>query len=406
MKYVWIISVVLLSSLNLSGNDLPITLLGGKHSVTIPFDFVAGYTVVNVSINDRPPISLVFDTGAQHTLFFDPGYAETLGVRLSDTITVMGSDMSNQMDAYVCRETHLQLDGAQGVHHDVLFLDRRIDLLDHAIGRPIQGILGISFFGNLAVKIDYLKGRITLIDPNHITRYTKQYQSKHPLTLIESRPHINYTKSDGTSGLALLDTGASLAYSSFITSENQLPTSWIPSVLGQGLGGKLYGYLGIEPEIQIFDTPFTKVISRYQITNQIEQSALPILAQRDALIGNTLLSQFDFTLDLLNQEIYTKPNRKYKKETRYNKSGLQLLAYGYKFHKIYVHAVDIRSPAFLADFREGDYIVSCNLIRGRLLTLNRLYRIFSQASDKTLRIKVLRDGEILTKEITLAPYLG
>jgi len=397
---------VLFSTLNVWGNDLPITLLGGKKSITIPFDYVAGYLVVDVTVNDRPPISLIFDTGAQHTLFFDSGYARTMGLNLSDTITVMGSDLSNQMDAYICRETYLEVKGAEVVQHDVLFLEKRIDLLDHAIGRPIQGILGISFFGNLSIKIDYIKGRITLIDPIYIEDYTRNYSTKQSLNLIDNRPHIPYTSRDGTTGLALLDTGAGLSYSAFITSEQELPDSWIPSVIGHGIGGIIYGYLGIEPELTTFDTPFTKVISRYQITEEIEQSALPIIEQRDALIGNALLSQFTIILDLLNEEIYTKPNRKYRPESRYNKSGLQLLAYGYKFHKIYVQAVDIRSPAFLADLRPGDYIVSCNLLRGRLLTLNRLYRIFSQDKNRTLKITVLRDGELLTKEITLSPYLG
>jgi len=402
----WLLSV-LFFSFNVSwSNDLPISLLGGEKSVTIPFEFVAGYAVVNVRINGRPPISLIFDTGAQHSLFFDPEYARTLGLPLSDTITVMGSDMSTKMDAYICRESYLHLEGTTEVKHDILFLSERIDILDHAIGRPIQGILGISFFGNLSIQIDYIKGRILLIDPEYLDLFTRKYPIKQKLVMIDNRPHLPYCKSDGSTGLALLDTGAAISLSTFITSEDELPETWIPSVLGQGIGGNIYGYLGIESKLIAFDTPFSKVVTRYQLTEEMEKSAETIVEQRDALIGNSLISQFDLILDLLNHEVYIKPNRRYKPESRYNKSGLQLLAYGYKFHKIYVQSVDIRSPAFLEDIREGDYIISCNLLKGRLLTLNSLYKKFTQKKNKKLKLKLLRDGRVLKKCITLSPYLG
>ncbi len=389
-----------------SSSDLPIKLLEGKKSKTIPISYIAGYIVVNLSVNDADPVDMIFDTGSQYTLFFDKQYADDLGVAFTDTINVVGSDLRIIKEAYISRETDIELKGSIPVSHDVLFLSEDINLLDEVIGRPISGILGTAFFNNLGVEIDYRRGQMKIVDATYIDQFTRKYDAQTEIEMIKNKPHIKYQLRDGSNRTALLDTGSPLPYTTYLQSLGDLPDNWIPGILGKGIGGSITGYLGLEDQLTILEQQFSKVMTRYQFINDLDSISRNVVEYRDAVIGNAILSQFDVMIDFMNHQIYTQPNRSYKATFRYNKSGIQVLKSGDDLNEYTVFAVNKTSPAYYAGVEKGDIILSCNYLRKRFLSLHRLARVFASKKDKTIKMKLKRSDEIIEKEFVLEAYLG
>lgn len=386
--------------------DLPIKILEGKKSITIPFEYVEGYLVLEVEINDEESVSMIFDTGANSTLIFDKTYANQLGVSMTDTICVIGSDLRLIREAYVCREISIKLESSIPINHDILFLSEDVDLLDKAIGRKISGIIGTSFFYNLAIELDYRHGRLKVIDPSYIERYANTYDCHQELIMTKGKPHITYVSHDDSISSALLDTGSPLPYVTYLKSFDELPDYWITGVLGQGIGGPIKGYLGLEDKITLFNQSFSKTMTRYQYVQDLDSISVLNIAYRDGIIGNDLLSQFDILIDFMNRKIHTKTNLSYKKKFRYNKSGLQIIASGENLTEYKVVAVNMSSPAQFAGIKEEDQILACNLLIGPTLSLRGMTRIFTSKRNRKVKLKIQRDGKILKKEFVIKQYLG
>lgn len=387
-------------------NDLPIELLDGKKSITIKFEYISGYIVVDISVNGHDDVSVILDTGSQYTLFFDKKYGDELNLSYTDTIEVVGSDLRLVREAYISRETNIELNGCKAIDHDMLFLSENIDMLDKVIGRPVSGILGMSFFSNLALEINYQRQRIRIIDPTHIDRFTKFYDHKREITLYGRKPHITYHDEKGNTSTALIDTGSPLPYTTYLRSLGDLPEKWIPGVLGQGLGGPILGYIGLEDDLRIFEQPYSRLMTRYQFIEDLDSLSQASVEIRKGIIGNDLLSQFEIIIDFMNEDIYTQPNKAYDATADYNKSGIQVMASGEKLNEYKIIAVNMRSPGQLAGLQKGDQIISCNWMMKWNLSLGGLSRLFTSSRDRKIKLKILRDGEEIKKEFRLDAYLG
>jgi hypothetical protein len=92
-----------------------------------------------------------------------------------------------------------------------------------------------------------------------------------------------------------MDTGASIALLLYTDTHPQLkvPEKVIRSVLGRGLGGVIYGYLGRVRKLDFFGNSFNDVLTSYQELPIIEDSTY--MNERNGIIGNQLLDRFKLT---------------------------------------------------------------------------------------------------------------
>lgn len=395
-----------LSTLSVKANELPIAMLGGKQSITIPFQFINGYIVTEVQINEVLTLECIFDTGAEHTLLFNPILADILSMTFSDTVRVYGTDFVDYRKAYITRDSELQIGTGESIDYDLLFLEGDIYNFRELVGYQIDGILGLSFFKNLGISIDYVKKRITVFNPKAIGKYVKKDFVEEPITVHNHKPYIKILNSSQESQVMLLDSGADLSMLEYIQDKSSITTNYVEGVLGRGLGGDIVGYAGISGSKTILGRDFQSAIVNYQVkTADLDSFLINTDLDREGLIGNQMLKQFDIVLNLLSSTIYTRPNKYYSSTAVYNKTGIEPMVFGRNFNQYFVHSVVKSSPAYEVDIRRGDIILGINRLPMWFWNINSIKRLFSSKRDKAIRLKLKRDKDVIEKVVLLRDYL-
>ena len=118
--------------------------------VEVPFTMAANHIILPVSVNGRPPIGFLFDTGAGDELVNTARLAE-LGVR-SYGATQLGGGGGVQASAFA-RDVDLAIGGAALSRQHARIVD--LSGLEHIFGVRLGGILGYDFIGRFVVEIDY-----------------------------------------------------------------------------------------------------------------------------------------------------------------------------------------------------------------------------------------------------------
>ncbi|MEL6988372.1 MAG: aspartyl protease family protein, partial [Bacteroidota bacterium] len=158
-----IISFFLFSSSTLTAQVFDF--LNGKNSVDIPFEFSHNFLLVEVKFQNVVPLTMMFDTGAEHTVLFDKVFTDLFNVPYDRKIKIFGSDLSQELYANVARNVYLNVDGLADIPRDIVVLEEDYYHLKEITGINIDGIISTSFFNNLSFKIDFKRNIITLYNP-------------------------------------------------------------------------------------------------------------------------------------------------------------------------------------------------------------------------------------------------
>ncbi|MBV9883537.1 MAG: aspartyl protease family protein [Sphingomonadaceae bacterium] len=122
----------------------------GSDSVDVPFTMAANHIILPVSVNGRPPIGFLFDTGAGDELVNTARLAE-LGIAAYGA-TQLGGGGGVQASAYA-RDVDLAIGGATLSRQHARVVD--LSGLEHIFGIRLGGILGYDFIGRFVLEIDY-----------------------------------------------------------------------------------------------------------------------------------------------------------------------------------------------------------------------------------------------------------
>lgn len=383
-------------------------LLEGKNKIEIPFQYLAGYIILKVKVKGILPLNFIYDTGAEHTIFFEKHITNLLGFEYEDPIQIRGSDINSSILAYISRGIPLAIERAPVVTRDVVVLDENFLNLQEMTGVQIDGILGGSFFRNLIVGIDFKKKKLILWHPDNFNKKLKGYTT-HPIEVIDNKPYINCKTQKPNSQefdlKLLIDTGASLAFLINTNSAAQLtpPEITTPGKLGKGIGGVINGYKGKMKSLEIGEYGFNNILTHFQ---EVDDEVDPAFYNdRNGLIGTDLLERFDIIINFLNKEIYLKPSSKIQEEFKYNLSGMELIAFGPELNSYIVFDILPGSPAKEADIKVGDIVKKVGFFEADKYTLHQLDKKLSSKVGKEIRIEILRENEILKKSFILRDYL-
>jgi C-terminal processing protease CtpA/Prc len=203
----------------------------------------------------------------------------------------------------------------------------------------------------------------------------------------------------------LIDTGASLPLliNTGTDSLLKVPEKKFSTILGYGLSGPVMGYLGKinSLENEVFD--LKNMISYFQDdeytiignTNDV----------RNGLIGNLTLSKYHIIINYFTQKLYLKPNKYYKKPTKFDLSGMSLQAFGKNFNQFIVKSVIEKGPADKAGIKVEDEILKMGFWSAWRYNLGQITERLSSKPDKIIKLKIKRGNSIIHVELKLENYL-
>ena len=374
-----------------------------KDIVEIPFKIHNNFMVVEVVINNSLPLKFIFDTGAEHTILSKNIFGIALGLNYDRAIRLIGADLNQELIAHVSSNVHLKVGNAIAPKQDILILSDDYIQIDEYVGIEVHGILGADLIRNLVLKIDY-KRHIIYLQRTSSFRAPKRKWKEIPVSIEKNKPYIfaQATIGDKNSTLKLLvDTGASLSLllHTNTSPDINLPENIIQGSVGRGLGGILEGYIGRVNRLTLGGLFFNNIITNYQdVSNVIN---LESISNRNGILGTALLSRFNIIIDYPKEKLYLLPHRRYNKGFKYDRSGLELIVSGKDLTTITVLSLISGSPAAEAGFKKGDEILAVNNIPTRFLNLKGVSKKLTKKVGKNIKIKLRRNGEIMTLRFKL-----
>lgn len=387
----------------LSGQSLIYDISSGASKVVIPFEYQNNFIIVNVSFGENIRVKFIIDSGAEYSIFTIKEIADIIGMKYIRSVKILGADYQTYLTAYLTEGTDFKIENLNIKGKNLLVLKDDFLQYDVLTEMNVVGLIGSDILSNFVVKIDYDNKLITLIKPEFFKPSKKFQQAS--IELWRQKPYIKMpcqlidNKIDTLK--FLLDTGAGLSVL-FLKNTNSsihIPENTINGRLGMGLGGYLEGILGRIPFFQFGTVKFRSLVCNFQDP--------PIFAdslagnKRNGIIGNGILSRFDIYLDYTRANMYFTPNSRKIKEIDYDKSGILLLATGINFNKFIVKDLTPNSPAFLADIRPGDRIMSINHWPSFLLNSHFILKMLSKEEGKLIHLKINREGVKIKKQFRL-----
>lgn len=277
----------------------------GQKQVQIPFYTFNNQVIIPVVVNDKVPLNFILDSGTSQALFFDRKLAQDLGIGFGRRIQFSGVGNSNHVTAFRARGVKLGLPGIEGNMMGMAILNS--DYLDMK-RFDIHGVIGYQLFVRFAVKIDYQRQILTLMEPEE---YNPEGYEALEVAIENSKPYINTAISlpdqREVPVRMLVDTGGSFGISLIKGTHPaiQPPRNSERVRIGSGLGGRIQGFNG--KAVLKLNNNLAKESDAIFI-NQKEFSRKGEDMGKQGSIGNNLLKDYIVIFDYTNSKILFQPN--------------------------------------------------------------------------------------------------
>lgn len=375
-----------------------------KPLVSIPFEMVGSYIVVEVRINESSRLKFILDSGVRSTIITELLPGDSILLTYNNIRDLQGLGRGATLNALVSNDNTIFIGRKFKLFNKTIFvLQEDIFNLTRQTGTKINGLLGADFFQDYIVQIDYTARKVRFYDKDKIS-VPKGYGVM-PMTIEKQKMYINLsvleTDSARRSIKMLIDTGAELnAWFQTLTNKAiTIPEKSIHGRIGQGLSGEVTGIFARVPQICIANfcvkDPIVVFPDSAVISGIIQNS------DRDGTIGSQLLSRFNLIIDPFNKQFYFKPNSNFKKPFVYNIAGIEVAQTYAFFPQIEVINVWKGSPAEQAGIKVGDLINEINFQKIFSMTLSQVRGYFEHASKRPLRMILQRDGKMLDVEVEM-----
>ncbi len=366
-----------------------------RDKVEIPFEFNNNLILLNVVFDQVFPLKFIFDTGSENTILAKREFADLLQIEYQRQFQIYGADMERTLTAYLARGIDLDLPGLTGSGLDILVLEEDYFHFEEYTGLKVHGILGMDLFKIFTIQVDYKKKVLTLYRIDNFQLPSKKFKAL-DAEIFRGKPYI-YAETElqdntKTPIKLLIDTGANLALLLHNNSSEaiSLPEQLVPGKIGNGLGGFLEGYLGRVRSLSFDEFYFNNVVSNFQELN--DQADSIYTNERNGILGNEILSRFKVIFDLSREKIYFRPEKKYNRGFKFDKSGLTIIASGEFLNEFSVKDIISDSPAAEAGMQKGDKIKSINFMPASIFDLKGLTDKLQKRTGKRIRLIIERDG--------------
>ena len=397
MKKVFIISLFSIYLFSISANAK------SRKIESIPFEMVGSYVVINVKINDSSPLNLILDSGIRNTIITELEPSDKITLSFSDVKDMMGLGGGGILEAYTSNFNLLKIGKLKLQNKTVYVLKNDVFNLSKHSGTKINGLIGVDFFQDHIVEIDYSSKHIRFYEPTNFEA-PKGYEMM-PIT-IESQKmfvELSVVESDSTHRQVkmLMDTGAELNAWFQTTSKESVhvPPKWVQGTIGEGLNGIITGKYSHIPQICFGNFCLKNAIVSFPDSATI--TGIVTNSKRDGTVGSQLLSRFNLFIDYKQKKFYFKPNSNFKNPYSYNVAGIEIIQYSPVVPIIEVMDVWANSPAAHAGVQKEDQIIEINGTSAFQMSIGEIRKIFETTSKRPLNLTLKRGKEEIMVRIDM-----
>jgi hypothetical protein len=374
-----------------------------KKIESIPFEMVGSYVVINVKINNSSPLNLILDSGIRNTIITELEPSDKISLNFSDVKDMMGLGGGSVLEAFTSNFNTLKIGKLKFQNKTVYVLKNDVFNLSKHSGTKINGLIGVDFFQDHTVEIDYSSRRVRFYESE--TFEAPKGYGMLPITVESQKMFVELSviESDSTHKQVkmLMDTGAELnAWFQTSTKESvKVPPRWVQGTIGEGLNGIITGKYSHIPQICFGDFCLRNAIVSFPDSATI--TGIVSNSKRDGTVGSQLLSRFNLFIDYKQKKFYFKPNSNFKKPYTYNVAGIEIIQYSPVIPVIEVMDVWANSPAAHAGVKRDDQIIEINGIRAFQMSIGEIRRIFETPSKHSLNLTLIREKEEVTVKIDM-----
>jgi len=390
-----VLSILLLADLSAAKRPKPIS--------SIPFETVGSYVVIRAKINNSSSLNLILDTGVRNTIITELHEGDRITLNYSNVKDMMGLGSGPHLEAYTSNFNTIKVGKLTLESKSVFVLKEDVFNLSQHTGTILNGLIGVDFFQDYIVEVNYTHKRIYFYDTNSFVA-PLDYEAL-PLTIEGQKMFFELSVVDTDTikckAKMLIDTGAELNawFQTFTRSTVHIPQKNFRGTIGQGLNGEIVGKIGCVSQIcfgsYCLQNPIVSFPDSACIADIIGNSV------RAGTIGSQILNRFNYIIDSNRKQFYFKPNANFKSNFQYNIAGIEITLIYPFLPQTEVWKVWENSPAAKAGIHIGDQILEINGRKAFEFNINEIKGIFQTPSRYPMRIKILRDNKEVVFDIDM-----
>jgi hypothetical protein len=362
----------------------------GKDSVTVPFRLLNNHIYVMASIDGKPPVPFVFDTGATDIL--DNAAAKKLGVAVEGALP--GGGFGDQIASFGFAKVKSVSLGGLRLTDQVFGTQGSSDWIK-VEGADSAGLLGYEFVKRAVLSIDYAKRTLTF------TRQESFHAPKDVASIaftFDSHIPMVAGALDGHPGEFEIDTGSrgALTVMHPFAASNGLIGKYHATrrvTVGYGVGGPSKALLGRAGELTLGATKISAPVAEF-VTDAGGVAAATHTAGN---VGGDLLKRFTVTLDYGHQLMWLQPNELASQREVFDRAGVWIARA--KDGAIEVVDVANESAAEKTGLTAGDEILAVNGKPSKDVALFDLREQFKGAAGTAFKLQV--KGKQGPRDVTL-----
>ena len=294
----------------------------GADEVEIPIDVVSGIMIARAKVNGTE-LRFIIDSGASRSTIFNINGVDSLNVGQGRETTIRGYGSLEPFKAIESSQNLIQIGELKSENATINVLtESQISFLP-ILGTEVNGIIGIEFFKNHLVELDFRRERILIYKDKSALRLSRYEKIK--LEKVSEKLYINaQVKNDSSEMPArlLLDTGSGDALWLFEKDEQfKMPVKGFRDYLGFGMSGDVYGFRSKVDTLEIGDFTFDKITFAYP---ELDRENFQSSELNRGSIGGEVLRRFEIVIDYDNEFLYLRQTRAFKDGFYYNMAGLKL----------------------------------------------------------------------------------
>ena len=368
-----------------------VTVTGGdprRASLAVPFQFdhlTVPYPIVQVSINGRPPLPFLFDTGTYCALTVDQWAAEALGLKVDgqSSGTINGS-----VPAQTAPVSMAVLQGRTPADSVMLSLEQAVvtDLSvfrDAIVGQRIAGIIGAGMLRDTAVHFDFPSRTLTFF-PEGADVPTSPGTVMLPLSerASEENYFATFTSAAGSPVRMLVDTGSA---GTELPYEMRATLRPVRSALG---GHSMLGSMALGQNLLLRRLPLAGMPAGELIVSAFPTADDPS-HWHPATLGMDILSRLAVTLDIPHMRLLLGPPPENMPEVYHGWVGVRLAQKGSQFR---ITQALPASPAAKAGLKAGDELLAVDGRPFRGLTLSNVRTLADGLAGTPAAFQIRRAG--------------
>ncbi|MFC5526406.1 aspartyl protease family protein [Rhodanobacter ginsengisoli] len=356
----------------------------GKTSVTVPFELLNNHIYLRASIDGKPPVRMIFDTGATDIL--DAGHAKALAIGMSGALPAQG--IGDKVASYGLAKVGSISIGGLTLRNQVFGVVDLSPIL-RVEDADASGLVGYEFAKRTVLTVDYANRKLIFRKPGTF----------HPPAGVPAIPfsfhfHSPLVKAaiDGISGQFELDTGArtGLVIMGPFARNHDLMHQYRATpetTISYGIGGPERARLARLGKLRIGQVTLDAPVAEFTTGTGGDAAS----SHTAGNIGGDILKRFKITFDYRHRLLWLQPNASASSREVFDRAGIWM-SRG-RNGAVSVDDVAAHSAASSAGLVIGDEIVAVNGVPATKIALSDLRERFKAEPRTAIELTVRHAGK-------------